>query len=67
MPESTGGVCYQNGEVVHENHQMCDVTNRKIVDILDGRRPQVTFTCNAEDATCAFECKWRQPSSTCDH
>jgi hypothetical protein len=57
MPESTGGVCYQNGEVVHENYQMCDVTNRKIVDILDGRRPQVTFTCNAEDATCAFECK----------
>ncbi|KAE8449539.1 hypothetical protein EG329_008148 [Mollisiaceae sp. DMI_Dod_QoI] len=57
MPEGAGGVCYQNGEVVHENHQMCDVTNKKIVDILDGRRPQVTFTCNAEggNETCAFE------------
>lgn len=55
MPESTGGVCYQNGEVVHENFQMCDVTNRKIVDILEGKKPQVTFTCNAGDATCAFE------------
>lgn len=57
MPEGTGGVCYQNGEVVHENYQMCDVTNRKILDILDGRRPQVTFTCDAEDATCGFECE----------
>lgn len=55
MPESTGGVCYQNGEVVHENYQMCDVTNRKIVELLDPRRPQATFTCNADAATCAFE------------
>lgn len=57
MPESTGGVCYQNGEVVHENYQMCDVTNRKIVELLDPRRPQATFTCNADAATCAFECE----------
>lgn len=57
MPENEGGVCYTNGEVVHENHQMCDVTNKKIVDILDGRRPQVTFTCNNDggNETCAFE------------
>ncbi|TVY19486.1 ABC transporter G family member protein [Lachnellula arida] len=53
--ERSGGVCYQNGEVVKENYQMCDVTNKKIVDILDGRRPQVTFTCNAEHETCDFQ------------
>jgi ATP-binding cassette subfamily G (WHITE) protein 2 len=57
MPESEGGVCYQNGEVVKENYQMCDVTNRKIVEILDGRRPQVTFTCNREDDNCDFQCE----------
>ena len=51
-----GGVCYQNGEVVTQNYQMCDVTNVKIVEILEGRRPQVTFTCNAEDDTCDFQC-----------
>ncbi len=59
MPTKEGGVCYQNGEVVHENFQMCDVTNKKIVDILEGRRPQVTFTCNAKDHTCAFQCEYQ--------
>jgi hypothetical protein len=50
-------VCYRDGEVVKENYQMCDVTNRKIVEILDGKKPQVTFTCEKEDETCAFQCK----------
>jgi hypothetical protein len=57
MPTGKGGVCYQNGEVVVENYQMCDVTNVKIVEILEGRRPQVTFTCNANHTTCDFQCK----------
>ena len=57
MPESEGGVCYQNGEVVKTNYQMCDVTNRKIVEILNGRKPQATFTCNRDDNTCNFECR----------
>ncbi|CAG8956711.1 hypothetical protein HYFRA_00012255 [Hymenoscyphus fraxineus] len=55
MPEKQGGVCYQNGEVVKENYQMCDVTNKKILDILDGKKPQVTFTCNAPKETCDFQ------------
>ncbi|RDL38807.1 uncharacterized protein BP5553_03147 [Venustampulla echinocandica] len=55
MPEGEGGVCYQNGEVVKENYQMCDVTNVKIVEILEGRRPQVTFDCNSERETCDFQ------------
>ncbi|KAK2623855.1 hypothetical protein QTJ16_007036 [Diplocarpon rosae] len=55
MPTNEGGVCYQNGEVVHENYQQCDVTNKKIVQILEGRRPQVTFTCNANASTCDFQ------------
>ena len=62
-PIDDGAVCYQNGDVVKENYQMCDVTNTKIVDILKGRKPQVTFTCNAEDETCAFQCKIKSPQN----
>ncbi|KAJ5579692.1 ABC transporter G family member [Penicillium hispanicum] len=55
MPEGQDGVCYRQGVTVKENFQMCDVTNRKIVDQLDGRKPQVTFSCTAEDQTCNFQ------------
>ncbi|THC96466.1 hypothetical protein EYZ11_004057 [Aspergillus tanneri] len=34
---------------------MCEVTNRKILDQLKERKPQVTFTCEAEDSTCNFQ------------
>lgn len=57
MPDGEGGVCFRDGEVVKENYQMCDVTNKQILKILDGKKPQVTFTCEKEDATCAFQCK----------
>ncbi|KAJ2896452.1 ABC-2 type transporter [Zalerion maritima] len=55
MPTSDGGVCYQNGDVVKENYQFCDVTNRKIRDLLDEKVPQVTFTCEKEDGNCDFQ------------
>ncbi|KAJ5669121.1 ABC transporter G family member [Penicillium macrosclerotiorum] len=55
MPEGQGGRCYKQGVTVKQNFQMCDVTNRKIVDQLDGRKPQVTFSCTAEDHTCNFQ------------
>ncbi|KAF8632743.1 hypothetical protein AX15_001712 [Amanita polypyramis BW_CC] len=47
--------CYKGGETVFNNHQMCNVTNRKILDILPGRPPQVTFSCDSSDRTCAFQ------------
>ncbi|KAF8072240.1 hypothetical protein FPV67DRAFT_1484538 [Lyophyllum atratum] len=47
--------CYTGGETVFNNHQMCDVTNRKIIDMLPGRPPQVTFSCDTSDKTCAFQ------------
>lgn len=56
MPEESGGVCYADGVLVKENHQMCDVTNRKILDQLKDRKPQVTFSCNRGDDTCNFQC-----------
>lgn len=47
--------CYKGGVNVRNQHQMCDVTNRKILDMLPDRPPQVTFSCNAADSTCAFQ------------
>jgi len=31
MPTGDGGVCYQGGVTIKENHQMCDVTSRSKV------------------------------------
>ncbi|KAF9507174.1 hypothetical protein BS47DRAFT_1373972 [Hydnum rufescens UP504] len=47
--------CYKGGDTVIHNYQMCDLTNRKILDMLPGRPPQVTFSCNRADETCGFE------------
>ncbi|KAI9733116.1 MAG: hypothetical protein M1834_003663 [Cirrosporium novae-zelandiae] len=55
MPEGEGGVCYKQGMVVNENYQMCNVTNRKILDQLKEQKPQVTFSCNAEKEECNFQ------------
>lgn len=52
-----GGVCYTGGEVVKQNYQMCDVTNRAIRDLLGAQVPQVTFTCNKDSGECDFQCE----------
>lgn len=31
------------------------MTDRKILDMLPGRQPQVSFTCDKEDGECGFE------------
>ncbi len=56
MPEGKDGVCYREGLVQKENFQMCDITNRKILDQLDPKIPQATFSCNAKEETCNFQC-----------
>lgn len=48
-------VCYREGLVVNENFQMCDITNRKILDQLKEKKPQATFTCNAARQECSFQ------------
>ncbi|KAF9223816.1 hypothetical protein BS17DRAFT_802314, partial [Gyrodon lividus] len=47
--------CYTGGETVFNNHQMCDITNRKILDMLPDRPPQVTFSCDNASSTCSFQ------------
>ncbi|KAI0733596.1 hypothetical protein C8Q72DRAFT_812041 [Fomitopsis betulina] len=53
--ESNNMTCYKGGATVFENHQMCAVTNRKILDMLPDRPPEVTFSCNNMDSTCQFQ------------
>lgn len=61
-----GGVCYTGGEVVKQNYQMCDVTNRAIRDLLGAQVPQVTFTCDKASGECDFQCKSGcKPSALC--
>lgn len=59
MPDRDGGggVCYKDGAVVRQNYQMCDITNRNILDQLKGQKPQATLSCNGETAECTFQCK----------
>ena len=57
MPDGEGGVCYKDGQLVKENFQICDITNRKILDTLKDKKPQATFSCNAESEECNFQCK----------
>ncbi|OBA21663.1 hypothetical protein METBIDRAFT_32142 [Metschnikowia bicuspidata var. bicuspidata NRRL YB-4993] len=55
VPEGLKGTCYKGGLLVNKFHQMCDVTNKKIVAILDGKIPQATFSCNKTAETCDFQ------------
>ncbi|ODV83454.1 hypothetical protein CANARDRAFT_203144 [[Candida] arabinofermentans NRRL YB-2248] len=55
VPGDLKGTCYKEGIVVKKSHQMCDVTNKKIVEILNGKKPQVTFSCNKTSESCDFQ------------
>ncbi|SNX83178.1 related to ABC transporter protein [Melanopsichium pennsylvanicum] len=49
------GTCYDGGATIRQSFQECDVTNKKIVDMLPDRPPQVTFSCNKHQASCNFQ------------
>lgn len=55
MPEGLQGTCYKNGMIINKFHQGCDVTNKKILQILNGKKPQVTFSCNRTAEVCDFQ------------
>lgn len=44
------GTCYTGGSTVSQSFQQCDVTNKKITDMLPGRPPKVTFSCDKQGA-----------------
>jgi len=56
MPKGMDGTCYKGGLTVKQNYQMCQVINRKIIDQLDPKVAEVTFSCKKDEATCAFQC-----------
>ncbi|KAK5162987.1 FAD-dependent urate hydroxylase [Saxophila tyrrhenica] len=62
--QKDNAVCYTDGVVVNENFQMCNITNKKIVDQLkhDGI-PQATFSCNAARKDCNFQFWVKQKES----
>lgn len=55
MPDGLKGTCYKNGMIVKEFYQSCNVANKKILQILGGLKPQVTFSCNKGSKTCNFQ------------
>lgn len=55
MPDGLKGTCYKTGIIVNKFHQMCDVTNPKIILILGGKKPQATFSCNKTAENCNFQ------------
>lgn len=56
MPDNElKGTCYKNGMIVNKLYQGCNVTNEKILQILKGKLPQVTFSCNRKQKDCKFQ------------
>ncbi|KNE97596.1 hypothetical protein PSTG_09145 [Puccinia striiformis f. sp. tritici PST-78] len=48
-------VCYKGGYTVKESFQMCNITNRKIVDMLPGRPPEGSLSCDMNKKSCQFQ------------
>ena len=63
METKDSGVCYQMGQVVKNNYQICDVTNKQILSMLEGKIPQVTFTCKKDEGNCDFQCTSGGPAA----
>ncbi|AQZ18621.1 ADP1 (YCR011C) [Zygosaccharomyces parabailii] len=49
------GTCYKNGMIVNKSYQGCNVTNEKILQVLKGKQPQVTFSCSNRTKECNFQ------------
>ncbi|CAO1631682.1 unnamed protein product [Parajaminaea phylloscopi] len=47
--------CYTGGSTGRQSFQQCDVTNKQIRDLLPGRPPKVTFSCQKDAETCNFQ------------
>lgn len=56
MPDkSVKGTCYKKGIIVNKLYQGCNVTNKKILEILKGRLPQISFSCDKKKSSCDFQ------------
>ncbi|KAI9091704.1 hypothetical protein DFS34DRAFT_584408 [Phlyctochytrium arcticum] len=48
-------VCISSVRAVNQNFLQCEITNKKIVEILNPRKPEITYSCNSLDSTCDFQ------------
>ncbi|CCH60931.1 hypothetical protein TBLA_0D04350 [Henningerozyma blattae CBS 6284] len=56
MPDSSiKGTCYRNGMIVNRVFEGCNVTNEKIIEILNGKLPQISFSCDKKKQECNFQ------------
>lgn len=55
MPEGEAGTCYTGGILVRENFHYCNVTNRKIKDLLKDQVAHVTFGCDRNESSCDLQ------------
>ncbi|EGF77988.1 hypothetical protein BATDEDRAFT_13539 [Batrachochytrium dendrobatidis JAM81] len=77
VPGGQNGTCYNSMHPVKNNHVLCDVTNKAIVDTLKGKKPQLTLNCDKESSVCEFQfwaaevesfyCKMQECSFTQEH
>lgn len=47
--------CYRGGATVRQGYYQCDVLNRKMVELLPGRPPRVTYSCDESQHTCELQ------------
>ncbi|CCE66069.1 hypothetical protein TPHA_0O01000 [Tetrapisispora phaffii CBS 4417] len=56
MPDnSIEGTCNKNGMIVNKINSNCNVVNSKILKILNGKIPQITFICDKNENKCNFQ------------
>ncbi|PVH14178.1 uncharacterized protein CXQ87_002303 [Candidozyma duobushaemuli] len=72
MPEGLKGVCYQRGVVINEIHQMCNVTNPKIIKILEGEIPKLpldveSFFCDLSSCKFDYDLESNTTRYNCDN
>ncbi|KAJ3018387.1 hypothetical protein HKX48_002938 [Thoreauomyces humboldtii] len=49
-------VCYQSVRPVNNtNYLQCEVTNKAIKDVLEGKRADITYTCDKPSSECQFQ------------
>ena len=49
------GTCNNSIIPVKQNYLECEVTNKAVVDLLKGRTPKTTLSCEKENSECHFE------------
>ncbi|KAI8588455.1 hypothetical protein BDZ88DRAFT_194973 [Geranomyces variabilis] len=56
LGETDNPICHSSVRPINgTNYLQCEVTNTAIVKQLEGKKPEITYTCDAAEATCQFQ------------